>query len=62
MEARKVFPGEDGIVRKGHVAYKNPKQGEPAYEYNGRGYITVERSVNRLILLLPVDGKEHQSY
>ena len=41
-----VFPGEDGIVRKVHVTYKNPKQGEPAYIYNGREYITVERSVN----------------
>ena len=57
-----VFPGEDGIVRKVHVTYKNPKQGEPAYIYNGRGYITVERSVNRLVLLLPVDEKEQQSY
>ena len=26
-----VFPGEDGLVRKVHVTYKNPKQGEPAY-------------------------------
>ena len=37
-----VFPGEEGIVRKVQVTYKNPKQGEPAYIYNGRGYITVE--------------------
>ena len=58
-----MFPGEDGIVRKVHVAYKNPKPGEPAHMYNGRGYITVERSVNRLVLLLPVDeNKEQQSY
>ena len=28
-----VFP-EDGIVRKVHVAYKNPKPGEPAHVYN----------------------------
>jgi len=57
-----VFAGEDGIVRKVHVAYKNPKPGEPAHMYNGRGYITVERSVNRLVLLLPVDeNKEQQS-
>ena len=28
-----VFPGEDSIVRKVHVTYKNPKQGEPAYIY-----------------------------
>ena len=55
-----MFPGEDGIVRKVHVAYKNPKPGEPAHKYNGRVYITVERSVNRLVLLLPVDEKEEQ--
>ena len=55
-----MFPGEDGIVRKVHVAYKNPKPGEPAHMYNGRGYITVERSVNRLVLLLPVEiGRAH---
>ena len=57
-----VFPGEDSIVRKVHVAYKNPKQGELAYKYNGRGYMTVERSVNRLVLLLLVDEKEQQTY
>lgn len=57
-----VFPGEDSIVRKVHVAYKNPNQGEPAYKYNGRGYMTVERSVNRLVLLLLVDEKEQQTY
>ena len=57
-----VFPGEDSIVRKVHVAYKNPKQGEPAYKYNGRRYMTVERSVNRLVLLLLVDEKEQQTY
>ena len=56
-----VFP-EDGIVRKVHVAYKNPKPGEPAHVYNWRGHITVERSVNRLVLLLPVDEKEQQSH
>ena len=49
-----VFPGEDGIVRKVHVAYKNPKPGEPVHTYNGRGYTIVERSVNRLVLLLPI--------
>ena len=34
MEARKVsevVPGEDGIVTKVHVAYKNPRPGEPAH-------------------------------
>ena len=57
-----VFPGEDGRVRKVQVSYKNPKPGEPPHKYTGRGYVTVERSVNRLVLLLPVDEKEQQFY
>ena len=35
---------------------------DPIPEEYGRGYITVERSVNRLVPLLPVDEKEQQSY
>ena len=66
MEARKSFGSVSRrrrqLVRKVHVEYKNPKPGEPANMYNGRGYNTVERSVNRLVLLLPVDEKEQQSY
>jgi hypothetical protein len=53
-----VFPGEDGKVRKVHVVYKNPKAGEPLHKYSGRGYVTVERSVNRLVLVVPVDEKD----
>ena len=53
-----MFPGEYGIVRKVHAAYKNPEPGKPAHMYNGRRYITVKRLVNRLELLLPVDEKE----
>jgi len=56
-----VFPGDYGRVRKEQVSYKNPKPGEPPHKYTGRGYATVERSVNRLVLLLPVDEKEQQS-
>ena len=57
-----VFPGEDGRVRKVQVSYKNLKPGEPRHKYTGRGYVTVERSVNRLVLLLPVDEKEQEPY
>ena len=57
-----VFPGEDGRVRKVQVSYKNPKPGEPPHKNTGRGYVTVERSVNRLILLLPVDEEEQQPF
>ena len=55
-----VFPGEDGRVRKVQASYKNPKPGEPPHKYTGRGFVTVERSVNRLVLLLPVDEKEQE--
>ena len=53
-----VFSGEDGKVRKVQVVYKNPKPGEPLQKYSGRGYVTVERSVNRLVLVVPVDEKD----
>lgn len=55
----KVYTGEDGKVRKVEVQYKNPKPGEPVTKYKGRGYVTVERAVHRLIVLLPaLDNKE----
>ena len=46
----KIFPGEDGRVRRVHVQYKNPKPGEAVNEYHGRGFVTVERAVNKLFL------------
>ncbi|KAL9954234.1 hypothetical protein ACROYT_G041739 [Oculina patagonica] len=53
-----VAVGEDDKVRKVHVVYKNPKAGEPLHKYSGRGYVTVERSINRLVLVVPVDEKD----
>lgn len=50
-----TFPGSDGKVRKVGVQYKNPKQGEPVAKYQGRGYVTIERPVHPLVLLLPKD-------
>ena len=50
-----TFPGCDGKVRKVEVQYKNPKQGEPVTKYQGRGYVTIERPVHRLVLLIPKD-------
>ena len=52
-----VFPGDDGRVRKVHVIYKNPRLGEPPNKYSGKDYTTIERSTNRLVLLVPVDDK-----
>ena len=50
-----TFEGQDGKVRKVQVQYKNPKPGEPVLKYDGRGYVTIERPVNKLIVLLPND-------
>ena len=50
-----TYPGSDGKVRKVEVQYKNPKQGEPVTKYQGRGYVTIERPVHRLVLLIPKD-------
>jgi hypothetical protein len=49
----KTFEGQDGKVRKVQVQYKNPKPGEPVLEYSGRGYVTIERPVNKLVVQLP---------
>ena len=58
----KVFPGEDGKVRKVYVQYKNPKPGELVNKYEGRGYVTVERAVNKLVVILSSDDKLEDSY
>ena len=54
----KAFEGQDGKVRKVQEQYKNPKPGEPVLKYSGRGYVTIERPVNKLVVLLPND--EHR--
>ena len=54
----KVYPGDDTRVRIVDVKYKNPRQGEPVDKYKGRGYVTVQRAVHRLIVLVQVDDSE----
>ena len=54
----KVYPGDDARVRKVDIKYKNPRQGEPVDKYEGRGYVTVQRAVHRLIMLVQVDDSE----
>ena len=49
----RAFAGGDGRVRKVQVMYKNPKPGEAVNEYHGRGFVTVERAVNKLVVLIP---------
>ena len=54
----KVYPGDDTRVRIVDVKYKNPRQGEPVDKYEGRGYVTVQSAVHRLIVLVQVDDSE----
>ena len=51
----KTFPGKDGKVRKVELQYKNPRQGESVKEYKGHGYVTVDRPVHKLVILIPND-------
>ena len=50
-----VFPGDDGKVRRVMVAYKNLRPDDHPTVYRGIKYTTVERPVQRLILLVAVD-------
>ena len=50
-----VYPGADGKVRRVDVQYKNLTASEPMKQYQGKGYVTVQRPVQRLGLLIPID-------
>ena len=54
----KVYPRDDARVRKVDVEYKNPRPGEPVDKYEGRGYVTTQRAVHELIVLVPVNDTE----
>ena len=45
-----TYPGTDGKVRKVDVQYKNLNADEPTAKYKGKGYVTVQRPVQRLLL------------
>ncbi len=50
-----THPGRDGKVRTVTVSYKNMKAGEKIREYKGQKYTAIKRSVQRLVLLVPVE-------
>ena len=56
-----IYPGTDGKVRKVDVQYKNRNADEPTANYKGKIYVTVQRPVQRLILLLPIDEQRVDS-
>ena len=53
-----VTPSKDGIVRRASVAYKNYKVGEAIHIYKGAKDTVVERSLQKLSLLIPVENPE----
>ena len=51
---RDIHPSKDGRIRTVSVGYKNFKVGEKMHEYKGQEHTVVKRSVQRLVLLVPV--------
>ena len=50
-----THPGKDGKVRTVTISYKNFKTGEKVNEYKGQKYTSIKRTVQRLVLLIPVE-------
>ena len=51
----KVMPSDDGQVRRVELQYKNEKPGEAANKYTGVRFTTIERPIQRLVVIVPVD-------
>ena len=56
-----VFPGKDGKVRRVNVSYRSYKVSEKVQEYHGSSHQIISRSVQRLVLLVPVDFNPEKS-
>ena len=52
-----ILPSSDGRVRKVKVTYKKYKVGEKVHQYSGATDTAVERSVQRLALLVPIQDQ-----
>ena len=50
-----VFPSQDGKVRRVLVSYKNFSAGKKSQQYKGVKFTTVERPVQRLVVLVAKD-------
>ena len=51
----KIFPSDDGKVRRVEIEYKNAKPDEEAKKYLGTPFIHVQRPVQRLVVICPAD-------
>ena len=54
----KVYKDRDEVVRRVQVAYKNLSESEKLREYAGKKDTKVEKAVQRLVLIVPVDEKD----
>ena len=54
----KIKPGDDGKVRNVEVQYKDLKIGEPVGKCTGQDYVTIERAIHWLVVILPVDYED----
>ena len=53
----RVFPGEDGRVCRVEVQYKTIPANEAVQRYPGYKHVTVERPVQKLVVIIPADEK-----
>ena len=57
----KTFPSDDGKVRRVEVQYKNIKPSDGAREYTGAPYTKIERPIQRIVVVIPInEDKEVQ--
>ena len=50
-----VLPSDDGRVRRVELQYKNEKPGEAMNKYAGSPYTKIERHVQRIVVIVPID-------
>ena len=55
---KEVFPDQDGKVRQVLVTYKYFRVGNCRQDYGIGEAVTVSRSIQRLALLIPVEGED----
>lgn len=53
----KVLPSADGRVRRVKIMYKRHRPGERIHEYRGASDTEIERSVQRLVLIVPIEDQ-----
>lgn len=56
----KVYPDDEGHVRKVDVQYKTARPEKSSRDYTGQGYTTVQRAVQRLVVLVPASKQEEK--